>query len=359
MTTYNLATLLETSADELPRAGGDRVPRHRPADDVRRGQHVRQHGRGLPGDKGIQPGDKVALSCPNLPYFSIIYWGILKAGATVVPLNVLLKGREVAYHLGDSDAKAFFCFEGTAELPIGAGGLRRLPGRRRLRDLRRDHRRPRRRVAVRGHRDPGGASAARTAPSRPSQTDEDDTAVILYTSGTTGQPKGAELRHRNMRDNALLGEELFGADAGEPRHVPVRAAAVPLLRPDRHPERLRGVRRHRGDAAALRARPGARADADRGRSPSSPASRPCTGACSARSRRQRRRRARSSDNLRVAVAGGLGAAGRGAQGLRGEVRRHHPRGLRPLRDLAGRHLHAGTARTSGSAPSACPSPASR
>ena len=72
--------------------------------------------------KGIQPGDKVALSCPNLPYFSLIYWGILKAGATVVPLNVLLKGREVAYHLGDSDAKAYFCFEGTAELPIGAEG---------------------------------------------------------------------------------------------------------------------------------------------------------------------------------------------------------------------------------------------
>ena len=54
--------------------------------------------------RGIQPGDKVALSCPNLPYFPIVYYGILKAGATVVPLNVLLKGREVAYHLVDSDA---------------------------------------------------------------------------------------------------------------------------------------------------------------------------------------------------------------------------------------------------------------
>ena len=72
--------------------------------------------------KGIEPGDKVALSCPNLPYFPIVYFGILKAGAVVVPLNILLKGREVAYHLNDSDAKAHFCFEGTAELPIGEQG---------------------------------------------------------------------------------------------------------------------------------------------------------------------------------------------------------------------------------------------
>ena len=69
--------------------------------------------------RGIEPGDKVALSCPNLPYFTIVYYGILKAGATVVPLNVLLKGREVAYHLADSDAKAYFAFQGTPDLPIG------------------------------------------------------------------------------------------------------------------------------------------------------------------------------------------------------------------------------------------------
>src|SRR5919112_3700756 len=77
---------------------------------------------GLLVARGIGPGDKVALSCPNLPYFPIVYYGILKAGATVVPLNVLLKAREVAYHLGDSDAKAYFCFQGTPELPIGTEG---------------------------------------------------------------------------------------------------------------------------------------------------------------------------------------------------------------------------------------------
>src|SRR5512145_329998 len=56
---------------------------------------------------GIQPGDHVALSCPNLPWFPIAYFGILKAGAVVVPLHVLLKPREIAYHLRDSRAKAY------------------------------------------------------------------------------------------------------------------------------------------------------------------------------------------------------------------------------------------------------------
>jgi len=68
---------------------------------------------------GIGHGDKVALSCPNLPYFPIVYYGIMKAGAVVVPLCVLFKPREIEYHLKDSDAKAVFVFEGTDELPIG------------------------------------------------------------------------------------------------------------------------------------------------------------------------------------------------------------------------------------------------
>ena len=67
---------------------------------------------------GICRGDHVALLCPNLPYFAAVYFAILKAGAAVVPLNVLLKPREIAYHLRDSDAKAMFCFQGTAELPM-------------------------------------------------------------------------------------------------------------------------------------------------------------------------------------------------------------------------------------------------
>jgi long-chain acyl-CoA synthetase len=79
---------------------------------------------------GILPGDKVALSCPNVTWFPIVYYGILKAGAVVVPLNVLLKAREIAYHLADSDARAYFCYEGGPELPLrheGRSGFDQTP----------------------------------------------------------------------------------------------------------------------------------------------------------------------------------------------------------------------------------------
>ncbi|WTV74604.1 long-chain fatty acid--CoA ligase [Streptomyces sp. NBC_00028] len=152
--------------------------------------------------RGIRPGDKVALSMPNLPYFTIAYNGILKAGATVVPLNILLKAREVAYHLRDCDARAYVAFEGTGELPIGDTA----------------------RVAVEGTEadlyivDPQLELPWARQPSAFDTvlTDEDDTAVILYTSGTTGVPKGAELRHRNMRDNALIDEMLFDTSSDRP-----------------------------------------------------------------------------------------------------------------------------------------------
>ena len=166
--------------------------------------------------RGIQPGDKVALSCPNLPYFPIVYYGILKAGATVVPLNVLLKGREVAYHLDDSDAKAYFCFEGTAELPIGQAGhqgFEQTDGCEHFFVITVD---PTAASPIEGTETLGAAMGGQAPTFETVETDADDTAVILYTSGTTGQPKGAELRHRNMHSNALTGEALFGADKDNP-----------------------------------------------------------------------------------------------------------------------------------------------
>ena len=166
--------------------------------------------------RGIKPGDKVALACANLPYFTMVYFGILKAGATVVPLNVLLKGREVAYHLSDSDAKAVFAFEGTPELPIGQvvwDGFNATETTTEFFLITAD---PAAKSPIEGAETFGAAVASQPPAFETVDVDDDDTAVILYTSGTTGQPKGAELRHRNMRDNATAGKDLFGADADNP-----------------------------------------------------------------------------------------------------------------------------------------------
>ena len=166
--------------------------------------------------RGIQPGDKVALGCPNLPYFPIVYYGILKAGATVVPLNVLLKAREVAYHLADSDAKAYFCFQGTPELPIGAeghAGFEQTDSCEHFFMITVD---PAAASPIEGTETLGQGMSIQPPTFETVAVSDDDTAVILYTSGTTGQPKGAELRHRNMLSNALAGDALFGADADRP-----------------------------------------------------------------------------------------------------------------------------------------------
>jgi len=214
--TYNLASLLENSAQKYPEREAIVFPATGRRMTYAEVDAVANMVANLLVSKGIQPGDKVALSCPNLPYFSLVYWGILKAGATVVPLNVLLKGREVAYHLDDSDAKAYFCFQGTPELPIGEegyAGFQQTDGCEHFVVITAalDGESP-----FEGIQTFGQALGGMDATFDSVETDEDDTAVILYTSGTTGQPKGAELRHRNMRDNAMLGELQFGADAERP-----------------------------------------------------------------------------------------------------------------------------------------------
>ena len=123
---------------------------------------------------GIGKGDKVALSCPNLPYFPIAYYAILKLGAIVVPLNILLKAPEIAYHLRDSDARVFLCFEGSAELPMGAGGLGGVRAGGQLRALLPDARR--RGAAGAARRLPGSRPAdARPADQREHRADRSPT----------------------------------------------------------------------------------------------------------------------------------------------------------------------------------------
>jgi long-chain acyl-CoA synthetase len=175
--------------------------------------------------RGIRPGDKVALSCPNLPYFPVVYYGILKAGAVVVPLNVLLKGREVAYHLNDSDAKAYFCFQGTAELPIGAeghAGFTQVDGTEHFFVITAD---PAAASPIEGAETLGGALRGMSPVFEPVLLPETDPAVILYTSGTTGQAKGAELSHSNLLLNALTCNRLFNSRPGVDTHL----AVLPLF----------------------------------------------------------------------------------------------------------------------------------
>ncbi|CAN5316730.1 MAG: long-chain-fatty-acid--CoA ligase [Nocardioides sp.] len=214
MSSYNLAALLERSAATYPERtaivlGDTRL-------NYAQVNGAANQVANLLIERGVKSGDKIALMCPNLPYFTIIYNGILKAGATVVPINVLLKGREVAYHLNDSDAVALFAFQGTPELAIGAeayAGFSEAEGCKDFFVITAD---PSAASPIEGTETFGQALSGKAPTFETAQTDEDDTAVILYTSGTSGQPKGAELRHRNMRDNALLAKELFDADAENP-----------------------------------------------------------------------------------------------------------------------------------------------
>ncbi|WP_017539288.1 long-chain-fatty-acid--CoA ligase [Nocardiopsis halophila] len=161
--------------------------------------------------RGVAPGDKVALASPNTPYFPFVYFGALKAGAVVVPLNVLLTPREIAYHLEDSGAKALFAFTGTPELPLGErarSAFEQVDSCEVYIDL----------PAEPGAKEstlPGAETLWAALEGQPGtftsvRTEADDTAVIIYTSGTTGTPKGAELSHNNLLYNAVCSSSLFG-----------------------------------------------------------------------------------------------------------------------------------------------------
>jgi long-chain acyl-CoA synthetase len=135
--------------------------------------------------RGLQPGDPVGIMTPNVPHFPVFYYGVLRAGGAIVPMNPLLKAREVAHYLGDSGARLVLAWETAAsEATAGAataGAEAVSVGEATL-------------AEIAAH--PPMTAVARRA--------DDDTAVILYTSGTTGTPKGAELTHANMHKNASV-----------------------------------------------------------------------------------------------------------------------------------------------------------
>ncbi len=157
---------------------------------------------------GIKPGDHVAMSCPNLPYFPMVYYGILKAGAVVVTLNILLKPREIAYHLQDSDVKAFICYEGSAELPMGQmakAGFDAAPQCDSLIVITANPASP---SPVEGAKTLSQLMRKQLPTFTTHKSQPSDTAVMFYTSGTTGEPKGAELSQINLLMNAIMVRDL-------------------------------------------------------------------------------------------------------------------------------------------------------
>ncbi|WP_067968513.1 long-chain-fatty-acid--CoA ligase [Mycolicibacter icosiumassiliensis] len=161
---------------------------------------------GLLVARGLCPGDRVGVMLPNVPYFAIAYYAVLRAGGVVVPMNVLLKERETSFYLSDSQAKAVIAwheFAAAAQAGADSAGAECI-------------------VVTPGHFEELICTADPVA--EPVARHDEDTAVLLYTSGTTGTPKGAELTHANLRRNVATVVDMLGLTADD-----VILGALPLF----------------------------------------------------------------------------------------------------------------------------------
>ncbi|MDR7171461.1 long-chain acyl-CoA synthetase [Nocardia kruczakiae] len=151
-------------------------------------------------ERGIRPGDRVALMCPNTAEFPRAYYAILAAGATVVPVHLLLTADEAEFVLRDSGATLLICHPQVES--VGAEAARRVG------------------IACLRPEDLVGDAIALFVPRSPL-----DTAVVFYTSGTTGRPKGAELSHLNM----VMCATVNAFDANNVRAEDIALGALPLF----------------------------------------------------------------------------------------------------------------------------------
>jgi long-chain acyl-CoA synthetase len=183
----NLARLLTDTAAVQP----DRVALRLDERTVSYSELARASERvaGLLAAHQVAAGDRVAIMLPNVPEFAALYYGVLRAGGIVVPMNPLLKAREVAYYLADSEARVIFAWPTAAE-EVTTGLERAAKTTMVVVE-------PESFATVLADQERFDAVVDRAS---------DDTAVILYTSGTTGQPKGAELTHGNLTRNVEVSQ---------------------------------------------------------------------------------------------------------------------------------------------------------